>query len=811
VGDGRGSAEDCHGHGTHVAGTIGGAQYGVAKAVNLWAGRVVDCGGSGNVSFAIAAIDWITASGARPAVVNMSLGFGDVQSLRDAVESSIAQGVNYAVAAGNGTPFFGFPQDACRQSPAGAPNAVTVGATDISDNEASFSNYGPCVDLLAPGVSIKSDWYSGDNATNTISGTSMATPHVTGALALYLEANPGATPTQVADAAKANATVNRIHLHAASQANGTPNLLLATFAGDGEPTLVAALAASPASGNAPLGTTLQATAMGSATGPIDYTFWWSCGDPGTDAAAVTAACGDPTDPAVGAVFAGATANPKAVTHTYASGGSYTAKVIVERGGLSPVEARTTVTVTTRADLIVSSLSVPSVAAAGSDISVTHTLKDQGQDPAGPTATRFYFSSNAVLDAADLVLGDQPMEALAAGASASATTSLTIPTGTAAGTWYVIAQADGQRVWPETNENNNTQVKAVKLGPDLTISTFTVPATGTAGASILVSHTLKNQGADPAGASTTRFWFSSNALLDASDAALGEQPMGPLAAGATASASTSLLIPAGTPGGTYYVIAEADGGDAVGESNESNNASFKSLKLGSDLVVSAFTVPGTASSGSTISVNHTVKNQGVEPAGGSTTRFWFSSNAILDGADLALEGQPIGALAAGASASASTSLIIPAGTAAGTWYVIAEADGADAVAEASESNNTMVKAVKLGPDLTVSALTVPSSAAAGSTISVTHTLKNQGAEAAGPSTTRFYFSTNASLDASDVAIGNQAMPALAAGATSAATTSLTLPAGGGGTRYVIAEVDGDDGVPESVESNNVLNRSLTISP
>jgi subtilase family serine protease len=251
---------------------------------------------------------------------------------------------------------------------------------------------------------------------------------------------------------------------------------------------------------------------------------------------------------------------------------------------------------------------------------------------------------------------------------------------------------------------------------------------------------------------------------------------------------------------------------VGESNESNNASFKSLKLGSDLVVSAFTVPGTASSGSTISVNHTVKNQGVEPAGGSTTRFWFSSNAILDGADVALGDQPMGALAAGATASASTSLTVPPGTAAGTWYFIAEADGADAVAEASESNNTMVKAVKLGPDLTVSALTVPPSAMAGSTISVTHTLKNQGADPAGASTTRFYFSTNATLDAADLPLGGQAMPALPAGATSAATTSLTLPAGsGGGTRYVIAEADGDDAVPESVESNNVLNRSLTISP
>jgi subtilisin family serine protease len=236
VGDGRGSAEDCHGHGTHVAGTIGGATYGVAKGVSLWAARVVNCSGSGQVSMAIAAVDWVTANAPRPAVVNMSLGYGNVQSLRDAVENSIASGVSYAAAAGNGIPFFGIPLDACQQSPAGAPNALTVGATEIDDDEASFSNYGTCVDLLAPGVNIRSAWWTGDNATATISGTSMATPHVAGATALYLETNPGATPSQVAGALKSNATPNTIQLHASSTQNGTPNLLLnMLFTGGGGP------------------------------------------------------------------------------------------------------------------------------------------------------------------------------------------------------------------------------------------------------------------------------------------------------------------------------------------------------------------------------------------------------------------------------------------------------------------------------------------------------------------------------------------------------------------------------------------------
>ena len=235
VGDTQGDdfgAEDCHGHGTHVAGTAASATYGVAKGAAVWAARVVDCDGFGDVAMAIAAVDWVTANSERPAVVNMSLGYGDVQSLRDVVENSVAAGVVYAVAAGNGN-FFGRPQDACNQSPAGAPNALTVGATEEDDDEASFSNFGTCVDILAPGVDILSTWFGSDTDSETLSGTSMATPHVAGAAALYLEANPGATPADVADALVSNATPDRIDLHRSSMFRGTDNLLLYTGFIDG--------------------------------------------------------------------------------------------------------------------------------------------------------------------------------------------------------------------------------------------------------------------------------------------------------------------------------------------------------------------------------------------------------------------------------------------------------------------------------------------------------------------------------------------------------------------------------------------------
>jgi subtilisin family serine protease len=202
-----GTADDCNGHGTHVSGTVGGATYGVAKLVNLVAVRVLDCSGSGSTSGVIAGIDWVTSNHqpGQPAVANMSLGGGASSALDDAVSRSIADGVTYSIAAGNGNTA-GVPQDACKTSPSRVPAALTVAAADNKDTAASWSNYGSCVDLFAPGVGITSDWYTTGTATNTISGTSMATPHVTGVAALYLQNDPSATPDTVSNAIKANAS-----------------------------------------------------------------------------------------------------------------------------------------------------------------------------------------------------------------------------------------------------------------------------------------------------------------------------------------------------------------------------------------------------------------------------------------------------------------------------------------------------------------------------------------------------------------------------------------------------------------------------
>ena len=200
-----GTADDCNGHGTHVSGTVGGTKYGVAKGVSLVAVRVLDCGGSGTWSGVIAGMDWVAANHRTPAVANMSLGGGASTSVDDALRNLIGSGVTVGVAAGNGNRG-GRQQDACNYSPARVAEAITVGATDKTDTKTSWSNYGSCVDIFAPGSGITSSWYTSATATNTISGTSMATPHVVGVAALYLQSNTGASPAAVAAALSANAT-----------------------------------------------------------------------------------------------------------------------------------------------------------------------------------------------------------------------------------------------------------------------------------------------------------------------------------------------------------------------------------------------------------------------------------------------------------------------------------------------------------------------------------------------------------------------------------------------------------------------------
>jgi subtilisin family serine protease len=301
INDGRGTS-DCNGHGTHVAGTVGGTTWGVAKNTRLVAVRVLDCRGSGTTSGVIAGVDWVTANHVKPAVANMSLGGGTSSTLDAAVNNAVAAGVTMVVAAGNSN------VDACTASPARAASAITVGATTNTDARASYSNFGSCLDIFAPGSSITSAWYTSNTSTSTISGTSMAAPHVAGAAALYLQGNPTASPSAVTSAIIGDATTGKV----TSAGSGSPNRLLYTLnfsagsGGGGGGTTNQAPTASFTFSCSGLTCSFNGGASADADGTIS-SYAWSFGD-------------------------GTTGSGATVSKTYASGGTRTVTLTVTDNG-----------------------------------------------------------------------------------------------------------------------------------------------------------------------------------------------------------------------------------------------------------------------------------------------------------------------------------------------------------------------------------------------------------------------------------------------------------------------------------------------
>jgi subtilisin family serine protease len=304
-----GNGNDGNGHGTHVAGTVGGNLYGVAKNAQLVAVRVLDNSGSGSTSGVIAGMDWVAVNAVKPAVANMSLGGGASTATDDAVARMFDAGIPVVVAAGNGN-FRGREQDACNYSPARAPKAYTVGATTTSDAKASYSNYGNCVNIFAPGSGITSAWHTSSTNTNTISGTSMASPHVAGAAALYLQNNPGATPQQVYDFISANSTKNKV-----TNSKTTNNHLLYTLGntsdggdnGGGETNQ--APTASFTFTTQELTTSFDASASSDPDGTI-ASYAWNFGD-------------------------GSTGTGVTTTRTYATAGTYNVTLtVIDNGGLT---------------------------------------------------------------------------------------------------------------------------------------------------------------------------------------------------------------------------------------------------------------------------------------------------------------------------------------------------------------------------------------------------------------------------------------------------------------------------------------------
>src|SRR5262249_49415236 len=284
---------------------------------------------------------------------------------------------------------------------------------------------------------------------------------------------------------------------------------------------------------------------------------------------------------------------------------------------------------------------------------------------------------------------------------------------------------------------------------------------------------KNQGNGAAPASTTYFYLSKDFTLDAGDPLIGTRDVPALAVGATSTNTMSATLPTDLDPGLYTLFAKADGAGALAESQAANKTGLATIRIGQDLLVTALSAPATVGAGTSFNVTDTTTNQGGGSGGASTTRFYLSLNYLLDGADTPLQSRDVPALGPSAGSTATTTLTMPAGTATGLYYLIANADDGATVTETSDGNNIRYVTIRVGPDLTVTGIAAPARGGVGDTILVNDTTKNSGSGNAGPSTTAYYLSANYALDASDTPLGSRSVGPLNAGDSSFGTASFVV--------------------------------------
>jgi subtilase family serine protease len=470
--------------------------------------------------------------------------------------------------------------------------------------------------------------------------------------------------------------------------------------------------------------------------------------------------------------------------------------------------------------------------AGATLSVTNTAQNQGAVSAGGSIIAFHLSvDNTYGNADDVVITTtRSVASLAAGASNTATTNLTIPSATPANTYYVCAMADSVNTVVETAEANNTLCSSWTVTvppPDLIISALSTPTTAVApGDTFSLSNTVMNQGGIQAGSFTMAFHLSTNTTYgDGDDVVITTtRSVSSLAAGASNAATTNLTIPSATPANTYYVCAMADSGVTVTEGDETNNTLCTATTIqvtNPDLVMTDVTPnAGTVNAGATLSVSNTVENTGAVSAGNFSIAFRLSPNTIYgDGDDVVITtARSVSSLAAGASNAATTNLTIPSTIPAGTYYVCAMADSGGTVIETNENNNTFCSSIQVTvplPDLIISAIsTSATTVAKGANFSLSNTVLNQGGSTAGSFVIAFHLSTNTTYgDGDDIAITQtRSVTSLGVGATNTVpTTTLTVPlTTPSGTYYVCALSDSTDIVVEGDETNNSSCTTSTIT-
>jgi subtilase family serine protease len=816
---------DSNGHGTHttgiaVGGNASGSYIGVAPGAAWIAAKAWDDSGVGLVSAFHQIFEWFLAPGgdpdSAPDVVNCSWSFeesGCITEFLPDVQALRAAGIFPIFAAGNEGPAPGSVR-----SPAAYPISFAVGATDYLDRVAYFSARGPSPcdgsvkpDIGAPGDVIFSavPW-----GYEILSGTSMAAPHLTGAVAVLRSVNSTLTVDQLASALISGAKdlgdpgpdyssgAGRLDLFVSGQVAllGPDFPVVRILATDAVATEVGPTSGTfkiTRTGNTGYDLQVNYSISGTATAGIDY-------ESIPDRVTIPSGSEEAT------ILITAIDDSKAEVDE-----TVILTIIADPAYIVSATDKATVTIQSDeliSDLFISAVSVPTTGGAGQSIVVTETVKNQGQGTSDPCLVQFYLSADDSLDGADTLIGGRNVPTLASGATSSASTTMMIPQDTATGVWSIIIKVDAEETVAESSETNNASARPIKIGPDLAFTTIAAPITGGAGQNIVITETVMNQGGGDAGQSLIQFYLSTNTTLDDADTLIGSRTVPALAAGGSNSGSTTVTIPQDTATGNWYIVAVADAEDVVVETLETNNTHSRAIKIGPDLDITALSVPTAAGAGESIVVTETVTNQGGGTAEPSLTQFFLSTNTTVDAADILIGSRNVPALAGGTTSSGSTTVTIPQDTAAGSWYLVAKADAEDAIDETSEANNTYARSIGIGPDLTISTMSVPAAAGAGESIVVTETTKNQGGGTAAPSLTQFYLSSNSALDSADTLLGSRSIPALASGATSSGSTTVVIPQDTAtGNYYIIARADGEEVVEETSETNNGSARSIKIGP
>ncbi|MFD2721170.1 CARDB domain-containing protein [Hymenobacter monticola] len=462
-------------------------------------------------------------------------------------------------------------------------------------------------------------------------------------------------------------------------------------------------------------------------------------------------------------------------------------------------------------------------AVGTPINMSCYILNSGNAVSPSSSVGFYLSTNATLDASDVLLTSQYGGALSTTYSSSRYGTAAIPTGLTPGTYYILFVADYQNQVSESSETNNVAAVAITVAPpgvDLVVQQETLyPYSGAAGSTVQASASILNQGNVMATSSNLGFYLSTNTTLDASDVLLYTATGSALSPNLASYRSGYLTIPVGTTPGTYYILFAADPTNLVSETNETNNVrslAFTVLAPSIDLTVSsAYASPSTVAAGNSTNVSGYLYNQGNAPASPANLSFYLSTNTTFDASDVLVGSQNTATLTSNNYVNIYSSVTVPAATASGTYYLLFVADPSNLVVETNENNNvayTTLLVTAPGIDLQMGqTYASPYTVGIGGTLSMTSYIYNTGTLVSPSSTVGYYLSTNATLDASDVLLTTTAGTSLSAGLSSYRTATATIPAGTtAGYYYVLFVADPTNAVTETNENNNVAYATIQVT-